>query len=67
VNATTAALGILAGCVAVIVGLMNKRFYWRKGWFSGDKESPRWVGRLLFIGIGAVCILVGLRFFIFGS
>jgi hypothetical protein len=46
---------------------MNKRFYWRKGWFSGDKEAPRWVGRLLFIGIGAVCILVGLRFFIFGS
>jgi len=66
VNATTAAEGILAGCIAVTVGLINKRFYWRKGWFSGDKEAPRWVGRLLFIGVGAGLILVGLRFFIFG-
>ena len=65
-NAATAALGMLAGCVAVVVGLINKHFYWRKGWFSSDKAAPRWVGRLLFIGIGAVCILVGLRFFIFG-
>jgi len=65
-NANTAAVGILAGCIAVIVGLMNKHFYWTKGWFSGDKEAPRWAGRLLFVVVGTLLILLGLRFFILG-
>jgi len=41
------------------VALVNPQFYALKGWFSRDKEVPRWLGRLLFGIIGALCIVVG--------
>ena len=51
---------IVAGCAMGMVAALNKHFYWRKGWFSGDKEAPRWAGRLLFGVLGAVFIVLGI-------
>jgi hypothetical protein len=44
----TAAAAIVLECAAEMVAVLNKHFYWRKGWKSGDKEVPKWVDRLLF-------------------
>ena len=63
---TAAVVSIIAGGASVVVAFVNRRFYWRKGWMSGDKAAPRWVGRLLFGLIGALLILVGIRFFALG-
>ena len=56
---TRAFVLIVIGLAMECVALVNPQFYARKGWFSGDKEVPRWLGRLLFGIIGALCIVVG--------
>jgi hypothetical protein len=61
-----AAIGIVVGGWAVVVGLVSKQFYRLKGWSSGDKKAPRWAGRLLFVIVGGCLVLVGLRYFILG-
>ena len=62
----TAVVAIVAGCVMEVIAIRAKHFYWQKGWFSGGKEAPRWVGRLLCGGIGGIFILFGLRYVLFG-
>ena len=62
----TAILLIIIGCTAEMIALLNKKFYWLKGWMSGDREAPRWFGRLLFATVGALFFLVGLRYFLLG-
>jgi len=54
-------IAIMAGIASLAIALLNQRFYWKKGWMSGDKLAPRWVGRLLFGIFGVVAILVGVR------
>jgi hypothetical protein len=65
-TSTEAVVAIFAGAVSVGVAIFNRKFYGRKGWLSGDKEAPRWVGRLLFEILGVLLILVGFRFFLLG-
>ena len=66
INATTAVIGRLVRSVAIPVGLANKHFYWLKGRYSGDKEASRWSGRLLFVFLGALFILIRFGFLILG-
>jgi hypothetical protein len=66
-SATKAVFLIVAGCAMEAVAALNQHFYWCKGFYSGDKEAPRWVGRLLFAFIGAVSIIVGLTHLLLGS
>jgi hypothetical protein len=63
---TEALVAIFADVVSVGVAIFNRKFYWRKGWLSGDKEAPHWIGRLLFGVVGVLLILVGFRFFLLG-
>ena len=57
---------VVFGCALLFIGFANQRFYWMKGLSSGNKEAPKWVGRLLFVVIGAVLVLLGMRFFLLG-
>ena len=63
---TTALIAIVAGFVMELVAFLYPTFYWRKGWYTGDKEAPKWIGRLLFGGIGALFILVGFKQLVYG-
>lgn len=64
---TKAVCLIVVGCALAIVAVLNQHFYWRKGWFSGEIEAPRWAGRLAFGFVGALCILVGITHLLHGS
>ncbi len=65
-SAPKAVFLIIVGCALGIVAVLNEDFYWRKGWLSGEKAAPVWVGRLLFGLAGAVCILVGITHLMLG-
>jgi VIT1/CCC1 family predicted Fe2+/Mn2+ transporter len=59
---TSAIIVIIMGLGMIAVGLTVKQFYAAKGMYGAalsDKKIPRWAGRVLFIGIGTVFILVG--------
>jgi hypothetical protein len=50
---------MLAGLGSMAVAVFNRRFYWLKGWFAGDKPAPLWVGRVLFGTIGILFFFAG--------
>jgi hypothetical protein len=56
-----AGIAIVAGVASLAIAFLNPRFYWRKGWMSGDKPAPRWAGGLLFGIFGVLAIAVGVR------
>jgi hypothetical protein len=62
-------LSIAVGCGAIVWSFFIKQFY--AGRILGGPTStqgrpiPRWRGRLIFLVVGTVFILVGLRFFLF--
>lgn len=57
-------LRIFIGAVFIVVGIVAKRFTTADpvsgGGFKDDKESPLWLGRLLFVGVGMVFFIWGL-------
>lgn len=53
-------LSILLGLGSIAIAVFNRGFYWRKGWFSGEKPAPRWVGQSMFGLLGAALIIYGL-------
>jgi len=60
---TTAIVVIIIGLAMIALGVIIKQFYAGRGDYGvalSDKKIPRWAGRLLFIGIGAVFLLVGI-------
>jgi hypothetical protein len=63
-----AILAIVAGCVMIVLALCIKQFYAAKGILGvslSNKQIPTWQGRLLFVVIGVVMVLVGIKFFVF--
>ena len=59
---------ILVGAVVVVGGVFANSFS-ATGMFSlsaDDKSIPKWFGRLVFFGVGAVFIAVGLRLVLAG-
>ena len=46
---------ILCGCAAIVIGLAGKVFYPEEG----DTPIPTWLGKTMFIGIGAFFIVAG--------
>jgi len=56
-----AAIFIVAGVASLAIAFLNQRFFWLKGWNSGGKPAPLWVGRLMFGTFGVLAILVGVR------
>ena len=60
---TSAIIVIISGLGMIALGVTIKQFYAAKGIYGAalsDKKIPRWAGRLLFIGIGTVFLLVGI-------
>jgi len=64
-----AVLSIAVGCGAIAFSIFIKKFYAGRilGGPTGaqGRPIPRWRGRLIFFVVGAVFILVGLKFFLF--
>jgi hypothetical protein len=59
---TSAIIAIIIGFAMIALGVTIKQFYAAKGMYGelSDKKIPRWAGRLLFIVIGTVFLLVGI-------
>jgi hypothetical protein len=56
---TDAALSAIAGLAFISIAVFNRKFYWLKGWMSGDKPAPLWFGRIMFGGLGLLFFLIG--------
>jgi len=52
---------IIFGLAAIAFGCFAKTFFWAKGFHGSlsDKRAPTWLGRTLFIFIGAVFLIFG--------
>jgi len=48
------------GIIFMVAGFKNKSFYWVKNGFGArqGRPVPRWAGKLLFIEIGSVLLIV---------
>jgi hypothetical protein len=69
-NETKAILLITAGTVAIILGLTVKQFFAAKGVFgvtSSNRQIATWKGRALFFIVGALLLLIGIKFFVVGQ
>lgn len=67
-NETKAILAIIVGSVAIFLGLTIKQFYAARGALGvtvSNRQIATWRGRLLFLIIGTVMVLVGIKFFLF--
>lgn len=57
-------LAITVGAIWIVVGIVGNKFTTADpvscGGFKDDTELPLWLGRLLFIGVGAVFFILGL-------
>ena len=58
-----AVICVAIGLLGIVVGILNKRFYAATGFTGTDsgKLVERWKGRLLFLIVGALFLIVGLR------
>jgi hypothetical protein len=66
-NQTKAILAIIAGSIAITLGLTVKQFYAARGTLgvtSSNRQIARWKGRLLFLIVGTIMLLVGIKFFL---
>jgi hypothetical protein len=63
---TNATLAICSGIAMIILGFTIKQFYAGRGMYGGvsDRKIAKWQGRLLFLTVGIVMLLVGLKFFL---
>ena len=66
-NETIAIFTLVSGIAAIGIATFSDSFYWRKGWLSGKKAAPRWVGRAIFGLGGTLFILVGLKYLLIGN
>ncbi len=52
---------IIVGIALEVIAFVNKQFYASKGCGGAtDKKVPRWAGRLVFAGVGAMFIIGGI-------
>ncbi|HZQ42523.1 MAG TPA: hypothetical protein VFA99_04695 [Acidobacteriaceae bacterium] len=60
-NVTKTDLTILIGLVAVVIGVLGKKFYYARGLYGGSpgKQAPLWAGRLMFIIVGSIFMITG--------
>lgn len=64
-NETKAIFSIVGGIAMITVGLTIKQYYAARGIFGAalsDRKIATWQGRLLFLIIGIVMLLVGVTF-----
>ena len=61
-----AVLMIIVGCAAEAIAIWNKQFEWGSVWMTRHRKAPRWAGCLLFGIVGALFILLGMRYFMLG-
>jgi hypothetical protein len=58
---------LFMGIISLGIAIFNRKFFWRKGWFSGDQPAPRWVGAVIFGLVGIAFILVSLTYLLSGK
>jgi hypothetical protein len=60
-----AIMAIIAGCVMIVIGFINKQFYAAKGLYGAGLGHPiaRWKGRLLFLVVGIMFLCAGVGFY----
>jgi hypothetical protein len=66
----TAVAAILFGSIAIVLGITIKTFYAARGMFGAvlsDRQIARWKGRLFFIVVGIIMLLIGIQYFVFRS
>ena len=60
-------LFILLGLAVVILGGFTQKFYYARGLYGlSNKRAPLWAGRLIFIGVGALFMVIGFAHLFFG-
>lgn len=67
-NATKAIPAITVGSAAIILGITIKQFYAARGTLGvtvSNRRIATWKGRLLFLIVGTLMVLVGIKFFLF--
>jgi hypothetical protein len=52
---------VVIGSLAIYGGFTSKQFYA----IRSDRKVARWKGRLLFVVVGAVFLLVGIKYFFY--
>jgi hypothetical protein len=57
----------IVGLAMIVFGILCNKFYYAKGMYGGNlgRVAPLWFGRILFIGIGTVFIIVGMYYLLF--
>jgi hypothetical protein len=62
-------MGIIVGLIAILAGILGKTFYLADIWGGsvGDRPIPRWLGRLLFVGVGVFFVICGIALYLTGS
>jgi hypothetical protein len=61
-------LFVVVGLISILIGCFNKKFYYAKSLQAAvisDKPAPLWFGRGMFLLVGAVFVLFGLRQLLF--
>jgi hypothetical protein len=63
----TAIFAIIFGLIAITLGIVSKTFYLSSlyGALSSGRQIAKWKGRLFFIVVGIVMLLIGIQYFIF--
>jgi hypothetical protein len=67
-NETKAILAIVVGSAVIILGLTMKQFFAARGTLGvtvSNRQIATWKGRLIFLIVGALMVLVGIKFFLF--
>ncbi len=61
-------LVLMIGIASILIGCMSKTFYYIKGRTrSSDEPAPTWIGRSIFIGVGLLFVVMGLRHLFFSE
>jgi len=61
-------LFVVVGLISILIGCFNKRFYYAKSLqaaVASDKPSPLWFARGMFLLVGAILVLAGLKQLLF--
>lgn len=65
---TEAGLIAIVGVVCLAIACFNRQFYWAKLYGGGgNRPAPRWIGRLMFGGIGLLFVVLGIRGLLVGK
>jgi len=54
----------LIGIAFIFMGILGREFYWARsleGIFPSDRRAPTWAGRLLFLILGVLALIISIK------